>query len=131
MSCGLDIILRFIFDTFSQFELRRVSGILTMEVAGQWVPCVRNSSYSLIPILLKLDRCLDRAVCFRCKPQIDICHCFTYSIFRHYFDYENIVLLKFYRCYGQNLKICMWFGFTIFLDYICVTKQSRWWTQIF
>ena len=37
---------------FSQFELSNFSGILTMEVNGQWVPCVRNF-YSLIPILLK------------------------------------------------------------------------------
>ena len=33
--------------------------ILTMKVNGQWVPCVRNSSYSFIQILLKLYRCLD------------------------------------------------------------------------
>ena len=41
---------------FSQFELSHFSGILTMKVNGQWVPCVRNSSYSLIQILLKLYR---------------------------------------------------------------------------
>ena len=39
---------------FSQFELSHFLGILTMKVNGQWVPCVRNSSYSFIPIHLKL-----------------------------------------------------------------------------
>ena len=37
---------------FSQSELSRFSGILTMKVNGQWVPCVRNSSYNFIPILM-------------------------------------------------------------------------------
>ena len=44
---------------FSQFELSHFSGILTMKVNGQWEPCVRNSSYSFIQILLKLYICLD------------------------------------------------------------------------
>ena len=39
---------------FLQFELSHFSGILTMKVNGQWVPCVRNSSYSFMPIHLKL-----------------------------------------------------------------------------
>ena len=46
---------------FSQFELSHFSGILTMKVNGQWIPCVRNSSYSLIQILLKLYRHCDHA----------------------------------------------------------------------
>ena len=33
-----------------------------MKANGQWVPCVRNSSYSFIPILLKLYRCLYQAL---------------------------------------------------------------------
>ena len=33
-----------------------------MKVNGQWVACVRNSSYSFIPILLKLYRCLNQAL---------------------------------------------------------------------
>ena len=45
------------FDIFSQF-----SGILTMKVNGQWVSCVRNSSYSDILILLKLLRRLGEDV---------------------------------------------------------------------
>ena len=33
-----------------------------MKVNGQWVPCVRNFSYSLILILLKLYICCDHAL---------------------------------------------------------------------
>ena len=65
------------------------SGILTMKVNGQWVPCVRNSSYSLIPILLKLYRCCDHAlkicILFGYNPQINFCHFFcnlNLAIFR-------------------------------------------------
>ena len=53
-----------------------------MKVNGQWVPCVRNSSYSLIPILLKLYRCYDHAlkICmlFGYNPQI------SFVIFSHF-----------------------------------------------
>ena len=54
-----------------------------------WVPCVRNSSYSFIPILLKLYRCCDHAlkICmwFGYNPQINFCHFFrnlNLAIFR-------------------------------------------------
>ena len=47
---------------FFQFELSHFSGILTMKVNGQWVPYVRNSSYSFIPINLKFYICLDNAL---------------------------------------------------------------------
>ena len=63
---------------FSQFELSHFSGILTMKVNEQWVPCVRNSSYSLIQILLKLYRHCDHAlkICMWLgyTPQINFCH---------------------------------------------------------
>ena len=39
---------------FHNLNLVVFSGILTMKVNGQWVPSVRNSSYSFIPIRLKL-----------------------------------------------------------------------------
>ena len=29
------------------------------------------------------------------------------------------------RCYRQSLKICRWFEYTLFSNYICVTKQWR------
>ena len=45
-----------------------------MKVNGQWVLCERNSSYSLIPILLKLYICCDYAlkicILFGYNPQI-------------------------------------------------------------
>ena len=37
-ACDLDIILRLILSLFSQFQLSRFSGILTMEVNGLCVP---------------------------------------------------------------------------------------------
>ena len=47
---------------------------------GQRVPCVRNSSYSLIPILLKLYRHCDHAlkICISLgyTPHINFCHFF-------------------------------------------------------
>ena len=68
----MDIILRLIFDTFLKFEVSRVSGILTMKVNGQWVPCVRNSSYSFIPVFQKPYICLEDA--------LKICRCFGYNL---------------------------------------------------
>ena len=63
---------------FSQLELSHFSGILTMKVNGKWVPCVHNSSYSLIQILSKLYRHCDRAlkICMWLgyTPQINFCH---------------------------------------------------------
>ena len=61
-ACGVDIILRFIFDTFLQFELSNFSGVVSMKVSGQWVPCVHNFSYCFIQIHLKLYRCLNYAL---------------------------------------------------------------------
>ena len=65
---------------FEQFELSYFSGILTMIVNGQWVPGERNSSYSLILILLKLNICCDHAlkicILFGYNPQIIFCHFF-------------------------------------------------------
>ena len=52
-ACGLDIILRLFCITFSHYNC---SGIITIKVNRLWVPCVLNSSYSYMPILLKLDR---------------------------------------------------------------------------
>ena len=108
-----------------------IFGIFTMKVNGQWVPCVRNSFYSFIPILLKLYRCCDHAM--------KICMWFGYNLFlsllskielSHFsgiltmkvneqwvpcvrnFSYSFMPIhLKLYMCYGHGLKICMWFGY--------------------
>ena len=50
-----------------------------MKVNGQWVPCVRNSSYSFMPIHLKLYMCYGHGM--------KICMWFGYNswiIFCHY-----------------------------------------------
>ena len=65
----------------SQFELSHFSVILTMKVNGRGVPCVRNSSYSFILILLKLYSCLYNAlkirIWFAYNPQPDFYHFFA------------------------------------------------------
>ena len=66
-----------------QFELNRFSGILTMKVNGQWVPCVHNSSYSFMQIHLKLYMYYGHGLkmCMYGKPfyylfkQTDILYC--------------------------------------------------------
>ena len=74
---------------FSQFELSHFSGILKMKVNGQLVPCVRNSSYSFMPIALKLyigyGHGLKICMCFGYNPQI---------IFGHFFfsQFEPLVI---------------------------------------
>ena len=69
---------------FSQFELSHFSGILTMKVNGQWVPCVRNSSYSFMPIHLKLYMCYGHGlkICmwFGYNPWIIFCHFFFHNL---------------------------------------------------
>ena len=80
---------------FLQFELSHFSGILIMKVNRQRVPCVRNSSYSFIPIILKLYRCLHHTLkmCmwFGYNPQVNFWHFFcklNLVVFR-YFDNES------------------------------------------
>ena len=66
---------------FRNLNLAIFVGILTLKVNRQWVPCVRNSSYNLIPILLKLCRHCDHAlkICMWLgyTTQINFCHFFT------------------------------------------------------
>ena len=60
---------------FSQFELTSFFGHFS-----EWieVPCVHNSSCSLIPILMKLyihcDHALKICMCLGYTPQINFCH---------------------------------------------------------
>ena len=121
---------------FSQFELSHFSGIFTMKVNGQWVPCVRNSSYSSMQIQLKLYVCYGHGlkICmwFGYNPWIIFCH-FLFSQFElsHFFghfsewiegslcaqlllvSYNLIpILLKLCRHCDHALKICMWLGYT-------------------
>ena len=66
---------------FRNLNLAIFSGIFTMKVNGQWVPFVRNSSYSFMPIHLKLFMCYGHGlkICmwFGYNPWIIFCHFFT------------------------------------------------------
>ena len=90
-ACGLDIILRLIFVTFLQFELGHFSGILTMKVNGQWVPCMRKFSYSFMPIALKFYMCYGHGlkVCmwFGYNPRIFFCHFELSHFFGHFSEW--------------------------------------------
>ena len=82
-----------------------------MKVNGQWVPCLRNSSYSFIPILLKLYRCCDHA--------LKIYMWFGVGHFHNESEWAvgtlcAQLLLQFHANSFQTLhglKICMWFGY--------------------
>ena len=102
-----------------------------MKVNGQWVPCVRNSSYSFIPILLKLYRCLNQAlkICmwFGYDTQINFYYFCSQLELSHFLviltmkvngpcvrnsSYSFIlILLKLYSCLYNALKIGIWFAY--------------------
>ena len=98
-----------------------------------YVPCVRISSYSFLPILSKLYRCffhgLKICMWFGYYPEIIFCHffcnlnlvifrCFSIKVNRWWVPCVRIssysfisILLKLHRCFGHGLNICMWFGY--------------------
>ena len=100
-----------------------------MKVNGQWVPCVHNSSYSLIQILLKLNRHCDHGlkICMWLgyTPQIYFCHFFRnlnlviFRTFSHPSWGHSVllthflvpILLRLNRCLDDASKVCMWFGY--------------------
>ena len=60
-----------------------------MKVNGHWVPCVRNSSYSFMPIHLKLYMYYGHG--------LKICMWFGYNpwiIFCHFFHNLNLVIFS-------------------------------------
>ena len=72
---------------FPQVELSNFLGVFTIIVTRQWVPCVRNSSYSFMPIPLKLHRCFDHC--------LKICMWFGYNpeiIFYYFFRKLNLAI---------------------------------------
>ena len=106
------------------------SGILTMKVNGQWVPCVRNSSYSFMPIHLKLYMCYGHGLWFGYNPWIIFCHLFhNLNFFGHFSEWIegtlcaqlllqfNTDTLKLCRHCDHTLKICMWLGYTPQINY--------------
>ena len=117
---------------FLQFELSHFSGIFTMKMNGQWLPCVRNISYSFMPIHLKLYMCYGHGlkICmwFECKISLDYFLSFFSQFelshfFRHFSEWIegtlcaqllqfNTDTLKVCRHCNHALKICMWLGYT-------------------
>ena len=107
-----------------------------------WVLCERKISYSFIPIFLKLSGC--SLMIPRCAHGLDIIIFFFFQlvnivIFRHLRRNEWVLwehnssysfilmLLKLCRCFAHGLKMCMWFGFYLHIDYfffITETKKS-------
>ena len=79
-ACGLDIILKLFLLPFPKVELSHFSGIFTINVNRKWVPCLHNSSYSFMLILLKVHGCfghgLKTCMWFGYNPQIIFCHFF-------------------------------------------------------
>ena len=66
-----------------------------MKVNGQWLPCASNSSYSYIPILLKLNRCLDHA--------LEIRMWFGYN--SHVNFYRNLNVSRFSGIYTKKVHV--------------------------
>ena len=84
---GLDIILAFIFVTFSLCELCHFLTSDSMKMFWQWVPCESNSSYNFILIFLKLCTCFYHG--------LEICIWFGYNLwinFCHFFHFVNFVI---------------------------------------
>ena len=112
---------------FAQVELSHFSGIINNKVNGQGIPCERNSSYSFIPILLKLHWCfgygLKICMWLRYNPQfifvtflqVELSHISSIIYnkvngqripYRRNSSYSFIpILSKLYWCFGHGLKI--------------------------
>ena len=82
-ACGLDIVVRLFFVTFSTLWTCHFSTTMYR----QWVPCERNSSYNFIPIFLKL--------CTWFLHGLKMCIWFGYNTcinFSHFFHFVNFVI---------------------------------------
>ena len=73
--CGLDIIVRLFFITFSALWTH-----FSTSMYRQWVPCERNSTYSFIQIVLKLCTCFLHGL----KMWIGYNPCFNFCYFFHF-----------------------------------------------
>ena len=94
--CGLDVILRLICVTFLAFLTCHFTGANTIQRYRQWVPCVRNSSYSCMPILLKLYRC--SVIVRRCACGLNIILrliCITFICILNLVIFQPWILLKY------------------------------------
>ena len=125
----MDIILKLIFCTFftTFLKLSHFSGNLTMKVNAQWIPCVHNSSYSFISILLNFSDILTipcRCVCgldkilrliLTLNSQFELSHFFLIGqrvpcVQNSSYSYIPI-LLKLYRCLDHVFEMFMWYGY--------------------
>ena len=75
-----------IFVTFSQVELSLFSGIIYNKVNEQGIPCGHKSSYSFIPILLKLHWCFGHGlkICMWLRYNAQIIFVTFLPYFKHY-----------------------------------------------
>ena len=115
-ACGLGTVLWICFLTFSALWTSLFFFTCNaIKVYRQWVPCGRNSSYSFLPIVLKICRCFQHGM--------KMCMWFWYNtliIFSHFFcvpcgcnsSYSfALIVLKLCRCFLHGMKMCMWFWY--------------------
>ena len=87
-------------------------------IVSKWVPCVRNSSNSFMPIFLKLYRCF----CHTCFSMADLgVQVSVHSSIRQHLPWVSCecntsysfvpILLKLCMCFRHGMRICMWFGY--------------------
>ena len=74
-----------------------------MKVNGQWVPCVRNSYYSFMPIHLNLYMYY--------RHGLKICMWFGYTsnpwiIFCHFFHNLNLVIFRAFKWMDKGYLVC-------------------------
>ena len=81
---------------FLQVELSHFSGIIYNKVNGQGIPCGRNSSYSFIPILLKLHWCFGYG--------LKICMWFGYNPQIIFVTYSQVELSHFFRIFYKKMN---------------------------
>ena len=137
-ACGLDIIVRSFFVTFSTFM--NLSNFLT-SMYRQWVPCEHNSSYNIILIFLKLCTCflhgLKMCMWFGCNhcinfccffPLCELCHFLTSDstkVLRQWIPCERSssynfipIFLKLCTYFPHGLEMCMWFGYNPWFNFV-------------
>ena len=111
-ACGLDIIVRLFFVTFSTLWTCHFS----TSVYRQWVPHEHNSSYSFIQIFLKLCTCffhgLEMCMWFGCNAWINSCH---------FFHFVNFVIF-----WPQILWKCIDSGYLVSATPHTIFYQSFW-----
>ena len=67
-----------------------------MKMNGQWVPCVRNSSYSFMPIALKLNMCYGHGM--------KICMWFEYNPLIFFVFFSQFELSHFFRHFSEWIE---------------------------